>query len=163
ELGVLVGSVLDGASAVINPFGAVVAQNKRAMALMWEEIDRFPAWARESIRRLVPESARLEALDGATLSAEEDRWVLKSDYGCGGAEVRAGADCTDADWREALSHALPTRWIAQRRFVPRLVEEGASVNYGVYLVGGEAAGYLSRIQVGATDARALTAATLVKR
>lgn len=35
----------EGTLAVVNPFGAVVPQNKRSLALMWERIHRFPGRA----------------------------------------------------------------------------------------------------------------------
>ena len=38
----------------MNPFGAVVPQNKRTMALMWEAIDRFSPESQEAIRRYLP-------------------------------------------------------------------------------------------------------------
>jgi glutathionylspermidine synthase len=158
-LGVALRAQVSGACAIVNPFGAVLPQNKRAMALMWEEIARFPAWAQDAIRRLVPFTKRLEtAQDEAR--ANKDAWVIKSDYGCEGVEIVLGAECTDEEWRAALDLAAPGRWIAQRRFRPRL-EDGEATNYGVYLVAGEASGVLARVQAGATDRFARTAAVLV--
>ena len=142
--------------AVINPFGSVVAQNKRLMALLWEEIDRFSPSTQAAVRACLPPTARLEALDDARLCAEKDDWVLKSDYGCEGAEVRIGRTMPQPLWEEALAQAVRSRWVAQRWF------DAGDVNYGVYLVAGEASGIFSRIQNGATDRHALTAPTLVK-
>jgi hypothetical protein len=98
--------------------------------------------------------------------------VLKSDYGCEGEEVVIGADTSPADWSRTLCDALPARWIAQRRFCPRVerVGQGADLaggaqvtaNYGVYLVGGRAAGLFTRLQSGCTDRGAVCAPTLVK-
>jgi hypothetical protein len=161
-LGVLLRAALRGGCAVLNPFSSVLPQNKRAMALMWEEIDRFQPSTRAAIRRLVPETVRLERMPRERMLAERNDWVLKSDYGCEGAEVVIGNEVPEAAWAELLAHAHPSRWIAQRRFCPRLDEGRASVNHGVYLVAGRAAGIYSRLQQGATDRRALTAATLVE-
>ena len=47
---------------VINPFGAVIPQNKRSMAFMWEQIHRFSPRAQEVIARYIPVSRRLEAM-----------------------------------------------------------------------------------------------------
>jgi len=49
-------TVVAGTLAVVNPLGAVVPQNKRCFALMWEQIHRFPpeaqaAPAASAIRR----------------------------------------------------------------------------------------------------------------
>ena len=91
----LAGAVARGRCAVVNPFGAVLTQNKRMMALLWEELDRgFPRWARAAVRRYLPSTARLEALPPARLRASAPHWVLKSDYGCEGEEVVIGAETT---------------------------------------------------------------------
>jgi hypothetical protein len=132
------------------------------MALLWETIDRLSAAAQAAIRAHVPYTARLEAVSPSLLAARA-QWVLKSDYGCEGAEVIIGAD-VDADaWRDALAHARPGRWVAQRFFGARRDGDGNTVNVGVFVIGGEAAGFFSRLERGATDHRALTAATLVER
>ena len=162
QLGLLVDAELSGRVAVMNPFGAVVLQNKRTMALLWEAIDRFSPPAQAAIRAFVPYTARLESLPPATLAARAD-WVLKSDYGCEGAEVIIGADVDDAAWADALRHARPGRWVAQRYFAARRDGDGRCANVGVYVVGGEAAGFFSRVHRGATDYHATTVATLVER
>jgi glutathionylspermidine synthase len=161
-LKVALGASLERRAAVVNPFGAIVPQNKRSMALMWEQAERFSAGARDTIRRHVPESLRLEAAPRDRLVAERERWVLKSDYGAEGEEVILGRTVDDAAWRAALDHARPGRWIAQRYFEAARNERGEAVNHGVYLVAGEAAGLYARLQVGATDERAVTAPVLVE-
>jgi glutathionylspermidine synthase len=148
--------------AVVNPFGAVLTQNKRMMALLWEELPRLPHWARRLVRRYLPPTARLETLEPARLRAERAQWVLKSDYGCEGEEVVIGAETSAAAWARALDDAIPRRWVAQRRFEPLRSAGGEVANYGVYVVGGRAAGLFTRLQVGATDRRALTAPTIVR-
>jgi hypothetical protein len=130
-LALLAGGIARGRCAVVNPFGAVLTQNKRTMALLWEEIDRFAPWARAAIRRYLPFTTRLEALPVARLRREKEAWVLKSDYGCEGEEVVMGAETSDAEWARVLDDAIPTRWIAQRRFVPRADAAGRIANYGV--------------------------------
>jgi hypothetical protein len=157
-LGLIAAAALDGSCAVVNPLAAVATQNKRALALLWEEIERLPAWAAEAVRRHVPFTARLETLPVERLDREA--WVLKSDYGCEGDEVLLGAELDDSEWREALAEAVPGRWVAQRRFVPR-PGRAAVVNHGVYVVAGQAAGLLTRLSDGKTDACARTVATLV--
>jgi glutathionylspermidine synthase len=160
ELRILLDGVLEGSCAVVNPFGAVLMQNKRIMALMCEAIERFSPAAQAAIRSYLPYTTRLESLEPAAL-ADRVNWVLKSDYGCEGDEVILGSDVDEATWAAALGHAVKGRWIAQRRFWPLTDEHGASVNYGVYTVGGEFAGYFSRVQRGATDYHAVAAATLL--
>jgi glutathionylspermidine synthase len=161
-LELLAGAVARGRCAVLNPFGAVLTQNKRMMALLWEERGRLPRWAQRLVRRYLPYTVRLETLAPRRLRAERTSWVLKSDYGCEGEEVVIGAELTDAAWARALDDVLPTRWIAQRRFTPLASASGEVANYGVYVVGGRAAGMFTRLQAGCTDRTALCAPTIVR-
>lgn len=147
---------LAGRAAVVNPFGAVVPQNKRAMAFMWEQIHRFSSRAQETIRAFVPVTKRLEALHREQLLAQKDAWVLKSDYGAEGDEVVVGRYATPEEWAETLRLARPGRWIAQRFFEAEANAAGEIVNHGVFVVAGEAAGIYGRVQAGATDERAFS-------
>jgi hypothetical protein len=153
------GIALGSSTPVVNPFGAVVTQNKRAMAFMHERIESFPDWARAAILRYLPRTVRLEH-HLEEVAADKDGWVIKSDYGCEGDEVVLGVECSDEEWKKALLLATPGRWIAQRYF-DALEDEGMIVNHGVYLIAGEAAGFLSRVHEGHTDYTALTAPTMV--
>jgi hypothetical protein len=147
--------------AVLNPFAAVVPQNKKAMAFMWEEQARFSPQAQAIIRAHVPQTTRLQSISRQRLAAEREDWVLKSDYGCEGEEVVIGRAVTPALWEETLAHALPDRWVAQRHFTAVSGADGQIVNHGVYLVGGQAAGLYARLSPGATDRSALSVAVEV--
>jgi glutathionylspermidine synthase len=161
-LALLLRGVVEGRLTVVNPFGAVVPQNKRSLALLWEHLDELPAEARRAVRRYLPPTHRLERLPTAQLLDERERWVLKSDYGCEGEEVVIGAECPPEDWAAALRQARPRRWVAQRRFEPRRDERGCAMNHGVYVIAGAACGLLCRAQVGATDCAALVVPVLVE-
>jgi len=162
QLAVILGSALEGRCAVVNPFGAVVPQNKRAMALLWERIDLFSARSRAAIERYLPETVRLETLPPARLRAERESWVLKSDYGCEGDEVVIGAETAPDAWEASLEAAVPGRWVAQRHFHALRGPDGAAANHGVYLVAGEASGLYTRLSVAGTDRHALSAPVLVR-
>jgi glutathionylspermidine synthase len=161
QLAILLESVLEGTCAVVNPFGAVVPQNKRAMALLWERSDLLSPQARTAIRRYLPPTFRLESLDRDRLMAERDEWVLKSDYGCEGDEVVIGREAGAETWGEALEKAVPGRWIAQRYFTALPDSAGAVANHGVYLIGGEASGLYTRLSTGGTDRHAVSAPVFV--
>jgi len=154
-------AMLEGSASVVNPFGAVVPQNKRAMAFMWENIHRFSRRSQETIRAHVPVTKRLESFHVEQLAAQKDDWVLKSDYGAEGDEVVIGRLVTAEVWKESLAHARRGRWIVQRWFRAKEGSRGETVNYGVFLLAGESAGVYARVQVGATDDRALSAPVLV--
>jgi hypothetical protein len=151
-----------GTTVMVNPFGAVVTQNKLGLAYMHEHKDRFSAAARAIIDAHLPETRRLVTLDRARLTRERDEWVLKSDYGCEGAETLVGHFTPEAEWRQALELAIPERWVAQRFFRVEPDAAGALPNIGVYLVGGVAAGFYTRLSAGATTYRAQTAPTFVQ-
>jgi glutathionylspermidine synthase len=161
ELAIVLRAMLDGRLAVVNPLGAVLPQNKRAMAFMWEHLEHFSPAAKESIRRHVPLTSRLERMPVERLVAEKDDWVLKSDYGAEGDEVVLGREVGAEAWRRALSLARPGRWVAQRRFDAVPTAAGETVNHGVFLVAGRAAGFYARVQRGPTDEHALSAPVLV--
>jgi hypothetical protein len=144
--------------AVVNPFGSVLAQNKRMMAFLWEQIDRLSPDARRAVEELIPYTVRLEAIDRRQLETEQADWVLKSDYGCEGEEVIVGRTAAVEQWRAILSQALPRRFVAQRYFEARRAPDDRVVNHGVYLVAGRRAGLYARLSPGATDVGAVSAA-----
>jgi glutathionylspermidine synthase len=165
ELLLLLQAENEGRVTVVNPFGAVVTQNKLAMALMWERKELFSAECQRWIEELIPETRRITSLDPHQLKQEE--WVLKSDYGCEGDSVVCGAFVKPQDWQLALATLIPKHWVAQRFFEVAPIDDGDEVNallpnYGVYLLGGNAAGFFTRLSRKATDHTAVTAPTFIK-
>ncbi len=159
----LITGIAAGRATVVNPFGAVVPQNKRSMAFFWEQIHRFSPRSQEIIQRHIPVTARLETLHEEQLLVQREEWVLKSDYGAEGDEVIVGRHVTDEVWKASLAHARPGRWVAQRFFQAKTLDAaGSIVNHGVFLVAGEACGLYARVQVGPTDDHALSAPVLVE-
>jgi glutathionylspermidine synthase len=155
-------AALDGRVEIVNPFGAVLPQNKRSMAFMWEEKQRFSPQAQATIARHIPVSSRLEAMDPARLLAERASWVLKSDYGAEGDEVILGNAVSGELWQTALARARKGRWMVQRCFEARRNAQGEAVNHGVYLVAGEACGIYARVSTTRTDTHALSVPVLVR-
>ena len=155
------GASVERKTAVLNPFGAVVPQNKRAMALMWEHVHRFSPASQSVIERIVPFTSRLESLHAEQVRVQREQWVLKSDFGAEGDEVVIGRAVTQEEWERCLALARPGRWVAQRYFDAEPGPGGETVNYGVFVVAGEAAGLYVRAQPGATDVHALSVAVLV--
>lgn len=162
QLEVLLRGQMERRCVVINPFGAVVAQNKRLFALMWERMDLLPEEAAMAVRRYIPETVRLDAMHPEQLMAERDAWVLKSDYGCEGQEVIIGRSCTPEEWAETLLLAVPERWVAQRFFETSTDPDGTVLNFGPYTIAGRAAGLYVRAQNGPTDFSALSVPVLVR-
>ncbi|AUX42564.1 hypothetical protein SOCE26_039970 [Sorangium cellulosum] len=161
-LGAVLTAFANGRAAIVNPLGSVLPQNKRSMAFMWEHLHRFSPRAQAAIERYVPVTSRLETLHAEMLLAQREEWVLKSDYGAEGEEVILGRHATHEVWRASLAKAREGRWIAQRYFAALENERREAVNYGVYLVAGEACGIYARVQAGMTDATALSAPALIR-
>ncbi|HYO64491.1 MAG TPA: glutathionylspermidine synthase family protein [Archangium sp.] len=160
-LSVVLQACLEGRCVVVNPFGAVLTQNKRTLAFMWERHDCFSPRARATIRAHIPYTVRMETLPIEELARDREAWVLKSDYGAEGDEVLVGRFTPQQEWNAALVHAVPGRWVAQRYFAAEETAGGETINHGVYVIAGEAAGLYTRAQQGATDTRALSTPVLV--
>jgi glutathionylspermidine synthase len=152
-----------GQVAVVNPFGAVLSQNKLTLAFMWEEQRRFSPLAQRWIKRYLPPTYRLTQMSPTELQAPRQDWVLKSAYGCEGEETICGPYVSAAEWHDALASALPEFWVCQRFFRAAPEACGVYPNYGVYLVGGRSAGFFTRLSPTATDSTAVTAPTFIWR
>ena len=152
-----------GHVTVVNPFGAVVTQNKLSLALMWEAMETFSPRARRWIRRYIPETYRLTQMTMDDVLNHRHLWVLKSAYGSEGDETVCGPYVSDDVWRDTLAHAIPEFWVCQRFFSVAPAPNGCNPNYGVYLVGGRSAGFYTRLSVAATDEQAVTAPTFIAR
>lgn len=159
ELMLLLEAEHEARVTVVNPFGSVLTQNKKAMAFMWERPELFSAEAQTWIAEYIPETRRMVSLDPEQLSREE--WVLKSDYGCEGDSVVCGPFVSPSDWRIVMAAALPAHWVAQRFFEVEPTGDGLLPNYGVYLIGGRSAGFYTRLSSKATDYTAVTAPTFI--
>lgn len=160
-LGALLSAEMTGAVTVVNPFGSVVTQNKLSLAFFWEEQSRFSTRAQEWIRRYIPETRRLSSFSLSQLREEREEWVLKSDYGCEGIETVCGAFVSQEDWNKALDCALPEHFVAQRFFKVKADEQGRLANFGVYVLGGSACGFFTRLSHQSTEYTALTVPTFV--
>lgn len=147
-----------GKIAIVNPFGAVLTQNKLSLAFLWAHLNKFSPENQAAIRAYIPQSLRLCDVSDAR-ALRKDEWVLKSDYGCEGDEVIVGKNVSEQVWIEALEKAKPTRWILQRYFEAET--DGTIANFGIYLVAGRAAGVFTRVSKAATDYAAQCAATFL--
>ena len=157
----ILGADVDGRVAVVNPFGAILAQNKLSMAFMHKEIQRFSSESQRAIRAYIPPTFRLCDVDSDTILKEKMRWVLKTDFGCEGDEVLIGKVATDELWEQIVTDAIPERWIVQEYFQAAEDQDGMIPNYGLFLIGGKAGGIFTRFSSVSTDYRAVTAPTFI--
>ena len=126
---------------MVNPFGAVLTQNKRALAFMWEQ--RAPLLAarrRPPSTRYVPFTvAPGDAADrDAAARASASDWVLKSDYGCEGEEVLIGRRRRTQDVWAAPAGARDARAAGSpsATSTPRATRDGRVANHGVFIAAG---------------------------
>ena len=152
-----------GRVTVVNPFGTVLSQNKLTLAFLWEAQQCFSPTAQRWIQRYIPATYRLSSKVTEQLRAQQQDWVLKSAYGCEGAETICGPYVSAAEWGEALANACPEFWVCQRFFQAVTEPDGTLPNYGVYLIGGGGAGFYTRLSITGTDRYAVTAPTFVAR
>lgn len=161
QLRLLLEADYHGQVTVVNPFGAVLTQNKLSLAFMWEHQQHFSPQAQAWIRDYIPETYRLTQMSIDALLAQRQQWVLKSAYGCESEETVCGPFVSRQEWQETVRSALPPWWVCQRFFQVAPEAQGSKCNYGVYLVGGHSAGFYSRLSPEATDSAALTAPTFI--
>ena len=162
-LGALLSAELNGEVTVVNPFGSVVTQNKLSLAFFWEEQERFSKRARAWIRKYIPETFRMTSVDARQLRVEQDGWVIKSSYGCEGEETICGPFVSEDVWQRTLEQARAEQFVAQRFFRVKADGDGRLANYGVYLLGGSACGYFTRLSRQSTGHAAVTVPTFVAR
>lgn len=162
ELALIADAMQAGTLAVLNPWGAAIAQNKRTLALPFERPELFSAEVLAAVRPHLQETRFLESLSSARLIAEREQWVLKSAYGCEGDEVLLGTLTAPAAWAHAVQRADPRHWIAQRAFTPRRDADGRIANHGVFLIGGTPSAIYTRRSTGPTDSAAQSCPTLVR-
>jgi glutathionylspermidine synthase len=156
---------LAGQVTIVNPFGAVITQNKLSLAFFWEEQARFSPRSQQLIRKLLPETYRLNQMSADQLDqlrANQTQWVLKSDYGCEGAETVCGPFVNAQHWQMSLDLAIPQHFVVQRFFEVQPNEQGYLPNYGVYIIGGSAAGYLTRLSRQSTQYDTLSVPTFIR-
>lgn len=160
-LSALLGAEMEGEVTIVNPFGSVVTQNKLSLAFMWEHIELFAPESQNRIRELIPETRRMITFAPERLLHEREAWVLKSDYGCEGRETICGAFVNDEQWRRAIETAVPEHFVAQRFFRVAPDEQGMLPNFGVYIFGGTATGFFTRLSKQSTEYSSVTAPTYV--
>lgn len=162
-LAVLLDADLAGEVTIVNPFGSVVTQNKLSLAFFWEHQGLFTSASQDWIRELIPETRRMMDVPVERLRDEREAWVLKSDYGCEGSETICGAFVSDQLWRRAIETAKSEHFVVQRFFRVAPEAEGRLPNYGVYLLGGAAAGFFTRLAKGSTGISSVVVPTFVAK
>ena len=95
------------------------------------------------------------------LMDERTAWVLKSDYGCESRETVCGAFVTEEVWRKTIDNALPEHFVAQRFFDVAPDPQGWLPNHGVYVLGGAAAGFFTRLSKTGTEYSSPTVPTYI--
>jgi glutathionylspermidine synthase len=147
----IINSAIKGKLAIVNPFGTIVTQNKLSLAFFHENLHLFTQETQENILHYIPLTKRLSQFDPILVLEEKDSWVLKSDYGCEGAEVIIGKLTPRDEWKRILRLAIPERWIVQQYFEAEKTENGMTENYGVYLIHGRSQGAYLRLSQGVTS------------
>jgi hypothetical protein len=163
QLQLILEAEYNGQVTVVNPFGAVISQNKLTLAFMWEEQHRFSPRVQNWIRQYIPPTYRFSTLDDDQLGNEPQHWVMKSTYGCEGEETICGPFVTEAEWWDAVNSAIPRFWVCQRFFDVKPYMDECLPNYGVFLIAGKSTGFFTRLAAKATDEMAVSAPTYIAK
>jgi glutathionylspermidine synthase len=145
---------------VINPFGAILSQNKFSMSFFYDYINLFSKNSKEIINEIVPETRRAEDINFELIDKNE--WVLKSIYGCEGDEVIIGKQVTDEIWNLTIEKIDKQKWILQRFFNAKKIDDKIP-NYGVYLISGIASGVFTRLSGIQTEYNSITVPTFIQK
>ena len=130
-----------GRTTLVNPATALLTQSKR-FPLVWDRMRTpLPCW-----RRLLPETRDPRDTDWR----RDDGWVVKPALGRVGDAIGLAGVTPQREWRVIRRGVrwFPRHWVAQKRFaaVPVDGPDGAIFPcFGVYTVGGRAAGVYGRI------------------
>ena len=121
---VLLDAWRDGVTEVLNPFGAIIADDKSLFAELSSGAGDFTADERAALARRIPWTRVLTAALQPEAAQRRADLVLKPADGYGGFGVVIGAECEDAAWRAALAAALaqPKLFIVQK-YLPLPEEE----------------------------------------
>ena len=169
----VVRAVRDRAVCMVNPFRSKILHKKASLAVLSDEKNArlFRPEELEAIRAFIPWTRRVE--DRRTvnngeqvdllqfIARQKDQMVLKPNDDYGGAGIVLGWQVDDAEWDNAIKHALATPYIVQQRVpIPsepypswidgklhifdRMLDTAPFVSYGQY-----AEGFLSRLSTAA--------------
>ena len=161
-LGAALECALDRRVAVVNPFGAVLPQNKRGDGLHVGARPSLLAARAGDHRESRARDVRLETMHEEQLRSQKDDVGAQERLRRRRRRGRRRQATDEPTWIASLKHARAGRWIAQRFFSAKTNDAGEVTNFGVYLVAGRAAGIYARVQKGPTDASALSVPILVR-
>lgn len=162
-LSVIAQAVLANRLVVVNPFSTILTQNKLCMAFMHEYRSMFTPDTQAAIIKYIPKTVRLQPMDIEQIASTKDQWVLKSIYGCEGAEVVVGLFTQADEWVRTLRSIQPSEWIAQEYCDFITDHKNRYRNYGVYSVAGTPCGMYVRTSVSTTDNTAVVVPTAYKK
>jgi hypothetical protein len=152
-----------GRVSVLAPFAADLYGSKRALALLWENLDLFTVTERSVVTRRVPWThvlrPRIDSMAGDSVDAltycleHREDLVVKPGMAQGGAGVVRGELVSAPNWERTVRQGIDMAAVVQHRVVPvtEPFHEGFPpepvsrvVNWGVYAIGGRYAGVFAR-------------------
>lgn len=155
----LIACALDGSVPVVGGFCSWPCATKTVFSVLRSDAVRGLLTPDEAafVEAHVPETFMLDAGSDLTRFHERGRWIAKPRDGYNSMGVRAGSDCTPAEWSAVLSEMARTGGTVQEYVVPYAspnVEGGAAgagrplepfMNMeGLFLLGGRFAGVFTR-------------------
>lgn len=110
----------DGRVPIVGGFRTWPCATKTVFAVLHSEAveDVLTSAERAFVREHVPATYLLDASSDLAPFAERERWIAKPRDGYNSIGVRAGRDCTDAEWRAVLDEVAQSGGIVQEYVVP---------------------------------------------
>lgn len=112
--------VRDGGVPVVGGFRTWPCATKTVFAVLHSPLaERFLSESELAfVHAHVPETYLLDANSDLSCFAEKDRWIAKPRDGYNSIGVRAGSDCTDAEWTDVL-HEMATTGGTVQAYAPQ--------------------------------------------
>lgn len=113
---VLIDAWRDGVVRVLNPFGAIAADDKTLFEALSMGAGDFTADERAALARRIPWTRVLNVALQHEVEERRSELVLKPADGFGGFGVVIGPACDDARWRTMVDEAIrsPKAWVVQQ-------------------------------------------------
>lgn len=133
-----------------------IMSNKLNLALLSEhqDSDLFSLEERDTIKKHIPWTRKINCCDAAFLLAQRERLVLKSAEGLGGKEVFPGCRTIPEEWKQRIEKAREEKgWVVQEYVPPScyLYQDGETgcaehhAIWGLFVLGSRYAGGFVRV------------------
>jgi len=119
---------------IINPEQSFIFQQKKIFAFMWENTNKFPENIQQTIKEIIPYSAKFINFNKEKLRKEKDKWVIKHINQREWLEIFIWEITPNIEWEKAISKASknPENYIVQENINMISTQDNFNLNFGIY-------------------------------